>query len=278
MREFLIERGEESLPFVGSRSPRDASEAVAAEIRAALELTPGWSRELGTWEDALRLLIQRIEGLGVLVMINGVVENNTRRPLEVEEFRGFALSDPYAPLIFVNGRDAKAAQMFTLVHELAHIWIGEGGVSAIEGLLPGNNAVEVFCNQVAAEALVPRREIEDVWNRREDTIDQVNRLKRRFKVSPIVVARRALDLDLMDREEFSEFYRAYREEAARRRARAPNGGNFYLTLGTRLGKRFPAAVFSAAKEGRLAYREAYQLTGLSGRNYDQFGQTFGFAV
>jgi Zn-dependent peptidase ImmA (M78 family) len=278
MRGFLIEQGEDPLDFIGSCSLRDTPLAVALRIRNRLGLEPRWSRKLETWEEALRLLVRTIEGIGVLVMINGIVENNTRRPLSVEEFRGFVLCDTYAPVIFVNGADAKAAQMFTLVHELAHLWLGQGGVSGFEELLPMENEIETFCNHVAAEFLVPAVEMEPAWREVRGSEKPFDRLARFFKVSPVVVARRALDLNFITRSDYFDFYNAYKEAAAERRARTPGGGNFYLTLGYRLGHRFPAAVYSAAKEGRLQYRDAYQLTGLSGNTYDRFGKELGFAV
>lgn len=278
MRGFLIEQGEAPLAFIGSRTLQDSPDTVAAEIRQTLGLDAGWSRSLATWEDALRTLILKIEGVGVLVMINGVVENNTHRPLDVEEFRGFVLSDSYAPVIFINGTDAKAAQMFTLVHELAHLWLGQGGISDFKELLPSENAVEIFCNKVAAEFLVPAAEMRAAWLEVKDGEKPFERLARFFKVSPVVTARRVLDLELISRPRYFAFYNEYKEAAAERRANATGGGNFYLTLGSRLGKRFPAAVYSAAKEGRLQYRDAYQLTGLSGSSYDSFGKRFGFAL
>ncbi len=278
MRGFLIEQGEPALAFIGSRTLQDAPEAVAADIRHTLALEARWSRGLDTWEEALRTLIQKIEGVGVLVMINGVVENNTHRPLDVEEFRGFVLSDSHAPVIFINGTDAKAAQMFTLVHELAHLWLGQGGISDFKELLPSENAVEIFCNKVAAEFLVPAGEMRQAWQEVRGVEKPFERLARLFKVSPVVAARRVLDLELISRTRYFAFYKEYREAAAERRARGAAGGNFYLTLGSRLGRRFPAAVYSAAKEGRLPYRDAYQLTGLSGSTYDRFGKELGFAV
>jgi len=278
MRGFLVDQGEPPLAFIASRTLQDTPEVVAADIRHTLGLETRWSRSLGTWEEALRTLIQKIEGVGVLVMINGVVENNTHRPLDVEEFRGFVLSDTHAPAIFINGSDAKAAQMFTLVHELAHLWLGEGGISDFKELLPSKNKVEIFCNKVAAEFLVPAREMKLAWQAAKDLENPFDRLARDFKVSPVVAARRVLDLELISRARYFTFYKEYKEEAAIRRARGPGGGNFYLTLGTRLGKRFPAAVYIAAKEGRLPYREAYQLTGLSGSSYGRFGREMGFAV
>ena len=278
MRGFLIEQGEPALTFINSRTLQDSPEVVATDIRHTLGLEARWGRHLSTWEEALRTLIQAIEGVSVLVMINGVVENNTHRALDVEEFRGFVLSDPYAPVIFINGTDAKAAQMFTLVHELAHLWLGQGGISDFKELLPSENAVEIFCNKVAAEFLVPAGEMRSAWQEVKNQARPFELLARSFKVSPVVVARRVLDLDLISRARYFAFYKEYTAEAAARRAHGSGGGNFYLTLGSRLGKRFPAAVYSAAKEGRLQYRDAYHLTGLSGSSYDRFGKEFGFAL
>ena len=278
MKGFLTDRGEPELAFIGSRTLQDQPEAVAADIRGVLGLEARWSRKLQTWEEALRALIQKIESVGVLVMINGVVENNTHRPLDVEEFRGFVLCDKHAPLIFINGTDAKAAQMFTLVHELAHLWLGQGGISDFKELLPSENAVEIFCNKVAAEFLVPAAEMMTAGVEVKSGPKPFERLARFFKVSPVVAARRALDLDLISRAQYFAFYKEYRAEAAYRRAQVDGGGNFYLTLGSRLGRRFPAAVYGAAKEGRLQYRDAYQLTGLSGNSYDRFGKELGFTL
>lgn len=278
MRGFLIEQGEAPLEFIGTCTVGDAPREVALEIRNTLGLEPRWSRKLGTWEEALRLLVQKIEGIGVLVMINGVVENNTHRPLNVEEFRGFVLCDDYAPVVFINGADAKAAQMFTLVHELAHLWLGKGGLTDFKELLPSDNEFEVFCNHVAAEFLVPAEEMDAAWQEVGGEERRFERLARFFKVSPVVVARRALDMRLISRPAYFNFYKQYKEAAAGRRAGKSGGGDFYLTLGSRLGKRFPAAVYSAAKEGRLQYRDAYQLTGLSGSSYDRFGRRLGFPL
>lgn len=278
MRSFLIDQGEPPLAFIATRSLNDAPDDVAVDIRRSLDLEPHWNRSFDTWEEALRTLIRKIEGAGILVMINGVVENNTHRPLDVDEFRGFVLSDSHAPLVFINGTDAKAAQMFTLVHELAHLWLGKGGVSNLNALVASENEVEIFCNKVAAEFLVPAREMEMVWREVKSNDRPFDRLARSFKVSPVVAARRALDLGLILRARYFEFYEEYKAEAALRKVKKTGGGNFYLTLGTRLGKRFPAAVYSAAKAGRLPYGEAYELTGVSGASFDRFGREFGFAL
>lgn len=278
LRGFLVDRGEPPLPFIGARSLKDAPEDVAAEVRRTLGLEPHWNRAFDTWEETLRTLVRKIEGSGILVMINGVVENNTHRPLDAEEFRGFVLIDSHAPLIFINGADAKAAQMFTLVHELAHLWLGKGGISNLNALVSSDNEVETFCNRVAAEFLVPAGDMETAWRETKSKDRPFDHLARSFKVSPVVAARRVLDLGLISRARYFEFFEEYKSEARQRGAKKSGGGNFYRTLGTRLGKRFPAAVYAAAKAGRLPYGEAYKLTGVSGKSFDRFGKEFGFAL
>lgn len=209
--------------FVGSARLSDDPEAVGREMRRITGLTDGWARGLRTWREALSRLRRSLEQLRVMAVINGIVGNNPHRPLDVDEFRGFALSDPLAPLIFVNGADAKSAQMFTLAHELAHLWLGLGGVSGFDTLLPGGRDVEDWCNRAAAEFLVPAAEMEEAWRASTRDREAFRTLAGRFKVSPIVVARRALDLRLVDRETFFAFYRAYVEEERTRSARTSGG-------------------------------------------------------
>ena len=277
MRDFLFEQGHEALAFVGSVGLQSDSNDVAAGIRAALSLSNDWARQESTWTEALRTLREATEGAGILVVINGIVGNNTRRKLDRNEFQGFVLADEYAPLIFINGADFKAAQMFTLAHELAHLWLGRGGVINFDEMQPVNNEVELFCNRAAAEFLVPAAELAAVWREAQEADEPFQLLARHFKVSPVVAARRALDLQLMRRQEFFDFYREYQEDE-RRVKRTSSGGDFYATQGTRIGERFANAVISAVKEGRLLYRDAYRLTGLHGKTFDRYAEHLGFRL
>ena len=270
VREYLIDSDADPLAFVGSVQMTDDPVQVAASIRHALGIGHNWAESIPTWSDALRSLRTTIEEAGVLPVLNGVVGNNTHRKLDPREFRGFVLVDEYAPLIFVNGSDAKAAQMFTLAHELAHLWIGAEGVSTLEETLPTNNAVEVFCNKVAAEFLVPHDELALAWAEATAASEPFQMLARRFKVSPIVAARRAWDLALISKGAFFEFYEAYEEDDRRARTRQSDGGDFYATQNTRVGKRFARLVARAAKEGKLLFRDAYALTGLTSTTFDQY--------
>ncbi len=163
MREFLIEQGQDRLAFVGSARLDESPQVVADRIRRALRFERGWAAQRPTWTDALRALRDAMEAIGILVVVNGIVGNNTHRKLDPSEFRGFVLVDEFAPLVFVNGADGKAAQMFTLAHELAHVWFGSSAAFDLRQLLPADDPTEQVCNRVAAECLVPERELREVW-------------------------------------------------------------------------------------------------------------------
>lgn len=276
MREYLIEQGEEPLAFVAAAVLSEDPNQLAPRIREALGLSEDWANQAGTWTQALDRLRGAIENARILTAFNGVVGNNTHRKLNVEEFRGFVLVDEYAPLIFVNSADAKAAQMFTLAHELAHLWLGKGGVFNLRQLQPADNDVELFCNHVAAEFLVPANAFLAHWrNAKTWGSPSFKTLARHFKVSPLVTARRALDLTLIDKKEFLEFYRRYMEEEREKSSEQSDGGDFYATQNARVGRRFAEAVIRAAKEGRILYRDAYQLTGLSDKTFHEFAKKLG---
>jgi len=265
MREFLQGHDAGRLGFIGSVTLESPVVESAAAIRAKLEFNVDWASGHATWEDALRAMKSAIEEIRILVFTNGIVGNNTSRALDPEEFRGFVLTDDLAPLIFVNGNDAKGAQMFTLAHELAHLWLGETGVFALPNLQPSENRVEEYCNKVAAEFLVPAVALREVWNRRDNLSRDFQPLARRFKVSALVAARRALDESLITKEEFLIFYRNQTRRVAEK-----SGGDFFRTQNNRVGARFASAVDRATREGSLLYRDAYHLTDLSSETFKKY--------
>lgn len=271
MRDNLIEQGQAELPFIGALKRRGDIKTGAERIRKTLGLSEDWAAEHETWGRALFTLCNAAENAGILVTTSGIVGLSTRRTLDPQEFRGFVLCDSYAPLIFVNGADAKSAQMFTMAHELAHLWVGYGGLFNLMHMQPHDDEGEKYCNQVAAEFLIPAGKLAARWPEAINTDDPYQAIARWFKVSPLVAARRALDLKLINKSAFFVFYNRYLEELHRQKAQAKKtGGNFYTTLNVRLGRRFAYAVVCAAHEGRLLYREAYELTGLSGKTFDKY--------
>jgi Zn-dependent peptidase ImmA (M78 family) len=258
-REYARTTGEPRPAFVSSARPTDDVAITAERIRTTLGFSIEERRELPTWADVLRRFIEQAGALGALVMVNGVVGSNNRRKLDPAEFRGFALSDPVAPLVFINGADTKAAQMFTLAHELAHLWLGESALSDAGPITVPSNEVERWCNAVAAELLVPLEALRARLQPREALRETLDRLAREFKVSTLVILRRLHDAGRLTRAQLGVEYEA--ELARLRKISRPSGGDFYLTTTARVGKRFARAVVSATWEGRSSFTEACRLLG-----------------
>lgn len=276
-RDEALVNGETALPFVGSVTlsmpPADAADA----IRQALGFSVQERRECATWTEALRKFIAQAERAGVMVMVSGVVMNNNTRHLDPQEFRGFALADALAPLVFINGADSKAAQMFTLAHELAHLWLGQTGLSDAAMAETSDHATETWCNRVAAELLVPQAEFRAA-RQDDETLDAaLARLARHFKVSTLVLLRRMLDVGWLDR---TTFWQAYRAEEARLKAlatRNAGGGDFYRTTVARVSRRFAESLVASTLEGRTLYRDAFRMLGITKPGtFNELGRTLGF--
>jgi Zn-dependent peptidase ImmA (M78 family) len=275
--EFAQVTGQPPLPFVGSVNTAVDPIEVATRMRQALRFDLDARRDYPTWAEALRRFIEQADRIGLLVMVSGVVLNNNRRRLDPEEFRGFALSDARAPLVFINGADTKAAQMFTLAHELAHIWLGASALSDASAAALPRNLVEVWCNRVAAELLVPLEVFRAELIRGEALDQSLVRLARRFKVSTLVILRRLLDARRLDRQAFD---RAYAEELERltNRARAA-GGDFYLTTAARVSRRFARALLESTLEGRTLYRDAFRMLGIAKvETFHELGRSLHFQI
>jgi Zn-dependent peptidase ImmA (M78 family)/transcriptional regulator with XRE-family HTH domain len=264
-REYLQSNNAHPLDFVGSLTADQSVVNAASKIRQLIS----WDfhiRQARNWEESLVKQTEAIEDAGILVMHNSVVGNNNYRPLQVTEFRGFALSDKYAPLVFINYRDTKAAQMFTLAHEVVHIWLGESGVSNLNQTRVGDTQnIERFCNSVAAELLMPLDDLKSQWQSISAYRDSVARLARNFKVSSLVALRRLYDAGYISE---SDFTRRYSDEVAQfapapREDGGGGGGSFYFTLRSRLGKRFISAIVASTLEGSTPFRDAYRLLGVN---------------
>ncbi len=259
-RDFLLEQGSGPRSFVGSRTIFINLQTIADEIRSALGLTDKLRKGCSSVDDFIRRLSAHAESFGVLVLRSSVVGNNNKRKLSPEEFRGFAISDEYAPVIFINGADYIGAQVFTLAHELVHIWIGASGVSN-PSLEDERDQTEQFCNKVAAEILVPASEASQLWNSQLSDKVNLRALARTFKVSSLVVLRRALDLNKIGYETFFQLYAEQRKdfEEAQARKKPSEGGDFYATLGVHNSKLLTRTIVASALQGRTLYRDAARL-------------------
>ena len=267
MRDYMIEYDVKPPGFVGMFSKSSASIGKIADgMRTALGLEPEWSAECHTWERAFSHLLESMDGAGVMRTVTGIVESNTHHALDPDEFQGFALVDDYAPLVFVNGADYKAAQMFTVVHELAHVFIGAEGVSALNRTKPiHDDPKELFCNKIAAEFLVPTNALDKFLSKKDANPKSVST---HFKVSIIVAARRMLDTESMSQMDFDKFYAHYTKQ--QREAQKTKGGNYWNNMHYRTSPTFGKAVVRAVMEDRLSYTAAYSLTGMRGSAFEEY--------
>ncbi|MGD9978370.1 MAG: ImmA/IrrE family metallo-endopeptidase [Bacteroidales bacterium] len=266
LKDYLKDGEFEALSFVGKYRNSSNVQEIVADLRRSLNLAENWASHYKTWQDALESLIHHIEDIGIITVFNGIVENNTHRPISVDECRGFVLVDEMAPFVFINNSDGKAAQMFTIVHELAHIWTGHSAGFDFRKLEPANHPVERLCDRIAAEFLVPEVTFNEVWN----SNPSIKNTARFFKVSEIVIARRALDLGKTTKSEFFEFYDEYTNREFTKKEPQSSGGDFYATTRKRLGLAFSAHRNNAVKSGKLLYRDAYKLTSLKGDTFQTY--------
>jgi Zn-dependent peptidase ImmA (M78 family) len=255
-QEYLKQQGQQALDFVGSISVDAPVKQVAKAMHTVLQVDK--KARTGTGDEYLTALIAAADRGGILVMRNGVVGNNTRRRLDVSEFRGFAVADQIAPLVFINNADALKARLFTLAHELAHLWIGSSGISSLPD--SASRREERFCNAVAGEFLAPEDEFRKAWDGRADWRENIGRLVSIFHVSNLVIARRARDLGFIDEQTHNEYYRSELESF--RRTRKLEGGG-HADMYTRNGKQFSQAVVREALTGKLLMRDAARLLDIS---------------
>ncbi|RLJ18885.1 XRE family transcriptional regulator [bacterium endosymbiont of Escarpia laminata] len=264
-QEYVIDQGEGPLPFVGAFTTQTPVRQLVADMQRRLgvdDIDPHGLR----WDEYQAAIVSRAETMGILVIRSGIVGNNTHRPLDVQEFRGFAIADAWAPVVFINGKDAPTARLFTLIHELAHIWIGSSGVSSVG--ISGERGGERYCNQVAAEFLAPEKRFLQLW-KTGDWEANLPELSRQFHVSQMVIARRALTLGKIDEATYRNHYL---NELKRFNEATGGGGSFYRNAKTKNSERFSRAVTAEALSGHILLRDAGKLLGISPGKIAQYAK------
>lgn len=279
-RNIELANNDGPLPFVAKFALGDDIATVARDIRKTLQLDQG-KQSIG-WRTFLEHFISNVEAIGILVFRSAIVRHATNRKLTVQEFRGFALSDPWAPVIFINDDDAKAAQIFTLAHEVVHIWIGETGVSDPRLKKRSSefvNAIERFCNRVAAEILTPESDFRREWKSGLSLMVNVNQLAAHFHVSSLVVLIRAHDLETIADQDFSKafdselerFRRQDKKEKAEEEKKAKKrGGNFWASFVIRNSRKFTDMVVRSAREGQQRYTDAASLLDIKAATLERY--------
>lgn len=265
---YLKDAGYEPLDFVGAcAGTRDVKNA-ASKIRSILSLEDGWARSLKS-DEAVAFLRKAIESAGVYTCAGSFFHHGSR-PYDVNEFRGFVLADNYAPIIFLNTQDAKSAQLFTLVHEFAHLLFNETGVDDTVYEIPEK---EDLCDSVAAEVLVPDPLVFSCFDQMvpEKAVDT---LRKTTKASEIVCLRRARELGCIGRNEFFKLYADYKrmleETGILKRTKNGGGPSYYVVKKNMLGDLFADTVFEGVKSERLLFSDAYRLTDMKASSFEKF--------
>lgn len=267
MHNELIANGFLGLAFVGTLKNEKDPIIFAATIRKILCITNDWFKASKSAGDSFKILRSAMSAAGMIVMTSGIVGNNTRRTLDINEFRGFALMDTLAPLIFINANDSDNGRLFSLLHEFAHICLGEN--SLFNDRYTSGKGVkdkESICNAVAAEILIPQAVFVEAWHtaiKEADVEEVIGQLAKDFKCGRTVIARRALDNGFIDYPLYEkiaklaiEIYNKWRSAQKEK----GGGGQFYSTLKTRIDPRFLKMLTSSVTTGRTLYTDAYRLT------------------
>ena len=204
--EFYKLLGESPPEVTLTLSETDARERAAREIRDFLQFNTELLQQCNDDRSALKFWRQIVEEKGILVCQTSV---NTHLSLELETVRGFCIAQKPLPVIVVNPKDSPYGRIFTIVHELVHIALGKSVVQNTElrQVRPPDNPTEVFCNEVAAEVLVPADELSKRVNRHTLETD-LTQISKHFRVSPEVIMRRLLTLGYISRQK----YQAYRKK------------------------------------------------------------------
>jgi Zn-dependent peptidase ImmA (M78 family)/DNA-binding XRE family transcriptional regulator len=267
--EYLRDQGLTSNNCVGRRSSTEDVNQIVNDIRRILAISEGdYSADQDKY---LRLLIKKIEQAGILVMKQATIRNH--RHLSVSEFRGFAISDPVAPLIFINFADVSCARLFTLIHELAHIWLGQSGIS--DAHPDTDKAIEIKCNAIAAQFLVPEDQFLSSWQNERSWMENILQLRRQFRTSRWVIARRAESLGKITLPQYREYTAELRAEYVERDKNRKDGGDFYITKKSQISKPFSKAIVSEALSGKLLLREAGQLLDMRPPHVMKYAQELG---
>ncbi|WP_066646338.1 ImmA/IrrE family metallo-endopeptidase [Christensenella timonensis] len=277
MKEYLIQQDESPLSFVHSVYPDDSVLSIVEKIRKDINIKKEWYVDFKTTHDSFVYLRRKVEAAGIMIMMNGVVGNNTHRKLDVSEFRAFVIVDKYAPLIFINAGDAWSGRIFSLCHELAHIWFGISELYNETYKSEANyaNPIEIKCNAVAAELLVPRDVFDIQWNQSNisDVSEKIKDLAKYFNVSNLVIAKKAFDTKKVAISIYNEIYEETMDNVKEKNQKGNGGGDYFKTAKSRMDFRFFKAISDSVNNGTLLYTDAYKLTGLSRNSFEHFEKT-----
>lgn len=207
IKDYLIGKNKKPLSFINSIKSTQSINSVVNYINRLL-LSDIKIKE--DTEKTFKLLLSKIENLGVFVSIANSYNLNYLSSVAVSEIRGFAIADEIAPFIFINSKDNKKAQLFTLIHEFCHLLLGKTGISDISN--KNTKPTEIFCNKIAAEFLMPTEKFYNTYmTYKVDNIeDKILYLSKKFPTSYSSILIKMKNLNLINDFTFNNLYEKYK--------------------------------------------------------------------
>lgn len=247
--------------YNGKFSLLDDPQEVGLKLKEFLKISYKLSKNANDYLKRLKIIL---ENNGILVSSSKVLKNTQNR-LNLSDFRGFALYDDNAPLIFINGNDSTVAQIFTLCHELGHIVLGQSGVSDV--VKNNTKKIEKWCNEFAANILMPKNDVIDTFDQYINISQFLQDATKMFHVSANALLLRIYNLNLIDKDTFDKewakakaLYKEYLESL--QESNGKSSGNYYKTVNSRLSHRLLQSLISSTSVGKTTFRDAAYLLGL----------------
>lgn len=277
LKEIAAEEQYPELGFIGSVSVETPIPVIVEMIRKGLRFDYAEQEQLSNKEKLINMLRKKAHDAGVFVLFEGNL-GSYHTSIHPEEFRGLAFVDKRAPLIVINPNDAKAAQIFTFLHEVTHLCLGTSGVSNINALSASTRyehalTSEKICDMVAAEFLVPEVAVKrEIGEEKNNSLEQINNLAVRFNVSRAVIARRLFDMSLIKEVEYWGLIRAFKvdwENSKLRQKNAEGGPSRNILDKHRLGDKLIHTIIGAAVDGKMALQDAARLLHIPVSRFDK---------
>lgn len=271
--EDLLKKGMDPLPYVGALNEDSDIYDFAKYCRKILAIDMDWFHQNKNTNESFKYIRNAISNAGITVMLSGIVGNNTRRTLSINEFRAFALVDRLAPLIFINNHDSESGKLFSLLHEFNHILLGKSSFyNDYYGTQSKVNKTETLCNAVAAEVLVPYELFLREWEKKPSLKegDKIVTLARAFRCGTVVIARRALDAGLITQKTYKETVNTAITIFEKQNKSGKNsGGDYYKTLASKIDSHFLTNLLNSVKSGQTLYSDAFRLTNTNQSTFDK---------
>lgn len=274
MEDYLEENDVPKLNFVGKFAKNPNTEAIVNYMRNLLDLEDT-SFIKAKKSESFNRIRQKISDLRVIVMQNGVVGNNTRRPLDLHEFRGFALLNDRAPLIFINGTDSVSGKVFTLLHEFAHILMGSDDLLNQDSQTYfGIKKEETIANAAAAEIILPAKVFRKAWNSKSSQISSIEKIKSiadQFDNNEILITRKAFDNKLISKNDYELITKSLLKNYEKKKS---SGGDFYRNQKSKLDSNFVIALNESVSNGETSYMDAFRLTNTTNKTFPAIVDAF----